>query len=270
MRRQARSFVIRSRKAKPMKTIPTLILACAALAAPLPAAAEMSAAEMSAEQRLQQADGYRGPEGDVRLDVRIVTAAKDGGAPKERRYTVFVQSGHRSLVLMQSPAEKGQKVLMLGDDYWIIMPGSARPMRITPMQKLLGEVAAGDISNLRWSQDYDATDAGEEAIDGTPAVRLTLRANRKGVTYQRIELWVGKERSQPLKAAFYVQSDKRAKSATFILDDPARPTRVTAMALADDLSNNRETRVFYSAQQPRTVPEAWLNPMFLANNPELE
>ncbi|MDR2154469.1 MAG: outer membrane lipoprotein-sorting protein [Burkholderiaceae bacterium] len=247
----------------------TITLIWAALAAAL-ALHPVTAAEMSARQRLQQADGYRGPADDMQLDVRVVAQTKDGGEPKERRYTVFVQAGHKSLVLMQNPAERGQKVLMLGDDYWIIMPGSTRPMRITPMQKLLGEVAAGDISNLRWSEDYSAAEAGEESIDGAPAVRLTLQANRKGVTYQRIELWVGKERSQPLKADFYVQSDKLAKSAAFVLDDPAKPTRVTAMALTDALGNNRETRVFYSGQKPRTVPQAWLNPMFLANNPELE
>ena len=200
----------------------------------------------------------------------MVAQARDGGEPKEKRYTVFVQSGHKSLVLMQTPAEKGQKVLMLGDDYWIVMPNSVRPMRITPMQKLLGEASAGDISTLRWAEDYSVTEAGEEPVDGTPAVHLTLQANRKGVTYQRIELWVGKAHSQPLKADLYVQSDKLAKSATFVFDDPAKPTRVTEMVLVDALGNNRRTRLLYSEQKPRTIPAAWLNPMFLANNPNLE
>jgi hypothetical protein len=27
---------------------------------------------------------------------------------------------------MRSPAEAGQKVLMLGDDFWLLMPGSQR------------------------------------------------------------------------------------------------------------------------------------------------
>jgi hypothetical protein len=54
---------------------------------------------------------------------------------------VFVQDQHRSLVLMRSPAEQGQKVLMLGDDFWLLMPGSQRALRITPMQKLLGDAS---------------------------------------------------------------------------------------------------------------------------------
>jgi hypothetical protein len=242
-------------------------IACAAFAAALPLTA---AAQPSPAERLLQADGYRSAASDVQLDVKVIAQARDGGEPKEKRYTVFVQSGHKTLVLMQTPAEKGQKVLMLVDDYWIVMPGSVRPMRITPMQKLLGEASAGDVSTISWGQDYAATEAGEEPVDGTPAIHLTLQANRKGVTYQRIELWVGKALSQPLKADLYVQSDKLAKSATFVFDDPAKPTRVTEMVLTDALGNNRQTRVIYSEQKPRTIPPAWLNPMFLANNPNLE
>ncbi len=49
---------------------------------------------------------------------------------------MFAQANRRSLVLMQSPAEKGQKVRMLGDDFWLLMPGIQRQLRITPMQKL--------------------------------------------------------------------------------------------------------------------------------------
>jgi hypothetical protein len=73
---------------------------------------------------------------------------------KERRYTVFTQAQRRSLVLMRSPAEAGQKVLMLGDDFWLLMPGSQRPLRITPSQKLLGDASTGDIATLSWADDY--------------------------------------------------------------------------------------------------------------------
>jgi outer membrane lipoprotein-sorting protein len=240
------------------------------LAAALPTYAQTSAAQTSAEQRVRQADRYRSPVADMRLDVRVLAQPRDGGDAKEKHYTVFQQAGNKTLVLMRHPAEQGQKVLMLGDDFWIVLPNSARPMRITPMQKLLGDASVGDVSTLRWSDDYSATELGEEPVDGTPAVRLSLRANRKGVTYQRIELWVGKARSQPLKAELYVQSDKLAKSATFVFDDPAQPTQMTAMILTDALGNGRQTQVFYLNQQARVVPQAWLNPMFLANHASLD
>jgi Outer membrane lipoprotein-sorting protein len=181
-------------------------------------------------------------------------------------------------VLMRSPAEQGQKVLMLGDDFWLLMPGSQRPLRITPSQKLLGDASTGDIATMSWSQDYTGTLAGEEpcepGAEGAAAARtcihLSLQAARKGVSYQRIELWLGQARHEPVRAELYVHSDKLAKQARFVLDDALAPTTVTAMVLQDRLGNHKETRVQYVARQPKVVPEAWLNPMFLARNPALE
>jgi hypothetical protein len=174
---------------------------------------------------------------------------------------------------MQSPAEKGQKVLMLGDDFWLLMPGSQRPLRITPSQKLLGDASTGDIATLSWSDDYTGSIAGEEPClpESKQLCRhLSLQAARKGVSYQRIELWLGKTRHEPVRAELYVQSDKLAKQARFVFDRPDAPTLVSEMVLLDQLSNHKETRVRYVARQPKVVPEAWLNPMFLARNPGLE
>jgi len=217
---------------------------------------------------LKAADKYRMGSDNMQVETQISVLNADGSPDKERRYLVFAQQKHQSLVLMQSPAEKGQKVLMLGDDFWLLMPGSQRPLRITPMQKLLGDASTGDIATMSWAEDYTGTIAGEEPC-GEPArtcLHLSLSANRKGVSYQRIELWIGKAKSEPVKADLYVQSDKLAKQARFVLDKGA----VTEMLLRDQLTNKKETQVRYLGRKERTVPEAWLNPMFLARNPVLE
>ncbi len=221
---------------------------------------------------LKAADKYRLSSENMQVDTQIRVFNTDGTPDKERRYTVFAQTGHQSLVLMQSPAEKGQKVLMLGDDFWLLMPGSQRPLRISPMQKLIGDASTGDIATMGWAEDYSGTLAGEERC-GEPAqacLHLSLQASRKGVTYQRIELWIGKARHEPVKADLYVQSDKLAKQARFVMDKPAAPTTVIEMLLRDQLTNKKETQVRYLDRKEHTVPEAWLNPMFLARNPSLE
>ncbi len=221
---------------------------------------------------LKAADKYRMSGDNMQIDTQISVFNTDGSPDKERRYVVFAQAKHQSLVLMQSPAEKGQKVLMLGDDYWLLMPGSQRPLRITPMQKLLGDASTGDIATLSWADDYTGSVAGEEPCGEPvqPCLHLALQANRKGVTYQRIELWIGKARHEPVRADLYVQSDKLAKRARFVMDRPAAPTAVTEMLLSDQLTNKKETKVRYLGRKEHTVPEAWLNPMFLARNPALE
>lgn len=219
---------------------------------------------------LKAADRFRMSSDNLQVDTLVSVFNTDGSPDKERHYTVFAQAGHRSLVLMRSPAEKGQKVLMLGDDFWLLMPGSQRPLRITPMQKLLGDASTGDIATLSWADDYAGRIVGEERCGDAACLHLSLAANRKGVTYQRIELWLGTKLHEPLKAELYVQSDKLAKQAVFVLDKTAAPAQVSEMVLRDQLSNHKETRVRYVSRAPRDVPEAWLNPMFLARNPTLD
>ena len=144
---------------------------------------------------LKAADHYRMSADNLEVVTQVQVSNADGTPDKERRYKVFVQAGRQSLVLMQSPAERGQKVLMLGDDFWLLMPESARPLRITPMQKLLGDAATGDIANLRWADDYSGELLGEalcqpprgagQAETATPGqypcLHLSLHATRKGV-----------------------------------------------------------------------------------------
>lgn len=223
---------------------------------------------------LKAADRFRMSADNLQVDTHITVRNADGTPDKERRYTVFAQAKHQSLVLMQSPAEKGQKVLMLGDDFWLLMPGSQRPLRITPMQKLLGDASTGDVATMSWAHDYAGTLVGDEPCGveaGPPTCQhLSLNASRKGVTYQRIELWIGKTRHEPVRADLYVQSDKLAKQARFVVDKPNAPTMVTEMVLLDQLSNHKQTQVRYLSRKERVVPETWLNPMFLSKNPSLE
>ena len=236
---------------------------------------------------LKDADHFRMSADNLQVETQVTVFNTDGSPDKERRYTVFAQAERKSLVLMQSPVEKGQKVLMLGDDFWLLMPGSQRPLRITPMQKLLGDASTGDIATMSWADDYAGKLLGEEpcapakteASGATPllapsasqtCLHLSLNATRKGVTYQRIELWVGKTRFEPVRADLYVLSDKLAKQASFVMDKPTAPTQVTEMVLFDQVSNRKTTHVRYLSRKPRQVPAEWLNPMFLVRNPPLE
>ncbi len=225
---------------------------------------------------LRATDKYRMSADNLQVETQINVLNADGSPDKERRYTVFAQAKRQSLVLMKSPAEAGQKVLMLGDDFWLLMPGSQRPLRITPMQKLLGDASTGDVATMSWADDYSGKLVGEEPCDQASAaaksscLHLSLNASRKGVTYQRIELWIGKNHREPVRADLYVLSDKLAKQARFVMDKTAAPTMVTEMVLNDQVSNHKTTHVRYLSRKERQVPPEWLNPMFLVRNPPLE
>jgi hypothetical protein len=222
-------------------------------------------ADQDVKELLRRADEYRLAADAIRVETEVLLY-KHGSLDKERRYSVFLKPGRRSLVLMQSPSEKGQKVLMLGEDFWQIMPQSQRPIRITPLQKLLGDASAGDIATMTWSEDYDGRRLEEVVIDKVPCVHLSLVAIRKGVSYQRIELYLSTKDSRPVKADLYVASDKLAKEATFTVEVVDGRPQVSAMRLLDQIQPGRETVIRYLTRQPRSISDEYYNPMFLTRN----
>ena len=127
-----------------------LVLVGVGLMVSAQAAQETASGQVDVPRLLQEADAYRLPPSPVQVKV-TVKLFKDGKLDKERPYTVLARPDLRSLVLFDHPSEKNQKVLMVDDDFWIILPNSRRPVRITPMQKLLGEASTGDIARMTWS-----------------------------------------------------------------------------------------------------------------------
>jgi len=227
---------------------------------------------------LKKADSYRLPEGSSRVET-VVELYRDGQLDKERRYTVYIKPGRRSLVLMKSAAESGQKLLMLADQFWLLMPDTQRPLRITPSQKLLGEASSGDIASMTWAEDYDGTVVGELPCPPKPAalahgaedgprscLRLDLTATRSGVTYSRIELLLERAGKLPVKADLYVQSGKRAKEAWFETGRANGQLRIMAMSLVDDIQPGRLTRVRYQRIVAREAPDEFFNPAALVRN----
>jgi len=211
---------------------------------------------------LKAADKYRISSEKMQLETQITTLNEDGSVAKERRYMVFNQPNRQSLVVMKSAAEAGQKILMLGDDFWLVLAGSQRPLRITPMQKILGDASVGDVATLSWAQDYSGEIVGQERCDEKACLHLSLNSSRKGSAYQHIDLWLGVKHHEPLKADLYVLSGKLAKQAKFIMDHPEKPVTMTEMVLQDNMSKKQLTRMRYLSRKDRDIPEQWLNPMF--------
>lgn len=219
----------------------------------------------SVDEILKKADAFRLPDASSQVET-LVQTYKNGQPDKEKRYQVNVKPGGKSLVLFRSPGEAGQKVLMVGDDFWMLMPGSARPIRITPLQKLLGDASTGDIATMSWSGDYDGTVAREVEVDGVPCLELELAARRKSLSYQRIVLQVAKKDYRPVHADLFASSNRKLKQASFTVETRDGKAVVTKMALQDEVQNNRHTVVTTLSSRPRQFGDELFNPMYLSRS----
>lgn len=116
---------------------------------------------------------------------------------------------------------------------------------------------------MTWAEDYDGAVAGEADVEGVRCVRLDLAAQRRGVTYRRIELYLARTDARPVQADLYVASEKLAKRATFDMGVIEGRQRVTAMKLVDRIQAGRETTIRYLSRAPASIGDEYYNPMFL-------
>ncbi|PJG57466.1 outer membrane lipoprotein-sorting protein [Aeromonas cavernicola] len=251
---------------------------------PLPLAWLLMAAPVLADNRslLEEADGYRLPSASAKVEA-LVEQYRADTLDKQRQYTVYLKPDRRSLVLMKSPSEAGQKVLMLADKFWLFMPASQRPIRITAAQKLVGDASTGDIANMTWSGDYQVNHVADAPCPQLPAakkiaslaaqeptstqcLKVELAAALKGVTYAKVVLYLARENKLPIQADLYVSSGKKAKEAWYYAKELAGRTRISDMVLFDEIQPERYTVIHYQTITPKAVPDELFNPAALVRN----
>lgn len=219
---------------------------------------------VDAAEILAQADAIRNPQGDYIVQVRI-TDFKPGKAPREAQYEVLVKGRDKTLVKTLAPAlDRGTTMLMIGYDMWVFMPSIRKPLRISLQQRLLGEVAYGDIARANFSGDYRPQLSQDVVREGIPCHELELTAVNDKVTYHRAKLWVAMEDRRPLAAEFYAVSGKLLKTCTFedyrLEKDVLRPHR---LVLRDPLNEGSYSIMEYTQIEEQDLPEKYFTKEYL-------
>ncbi len=241
-------------------------LACSLVSCFLAVAGVCAGAEAPDPQRiLELADQYRAGWPSFVLVTRI-TNFKGGKQEDESQYEVFSQRT-KSFVKFLSPRDKGRSLLMLEDDMWIYMPSTSRPIRITPMQRLTGNVSNGDVARTNYSGDYAATLLREESVNDRLCYVLELTAKRRGATYPRIEYWVAKNDYSPCKAEFFLTSGKNHKSALYdTFADFQGKRLLTRMTIYDKIRKNDRSVMEFLRYSQTEIPEKYFNKNSMATN----
>ena len=212
-------------------------------------------APVDAEAVLKRSDAYRNGWPSYVLHVKTTNYESDK-ADEEKLYEVSQKGTEKTYVEFMSPREKGQHLLMLGDDMWVYLPDTSRPVRITPLERLSGDASNGDVARTNYAADYMPEYVRTEKIGTEECHVLDLTARRKGATYQRILYWVRVQDDRPVKAQFYLTSGKLIKSATFdeFLTVGGRE-QLRRMTLYDEIRHNSHSVLEYSGIAPRTLPD---------------
>jgi outer membrane lipoprotein-sorting protein len=208
-----------------------------------------------ADAILKHADTFRNGWSSYVLHVKITNFEGDK-SDEVKLYEVSQKGTEKTYVEFMSPREKGQHLLMLGDDMWVYLPDTSRPVRITPLERLSGDASNGDIARTNYAADYTPVFVRTELVGAEQCYVLELTAKRKGATYQRILFWVRAQDARPVKAEFYLTSGKHIKSATF--DEYASvggKMQLRRMTLYDEIRHNSHSMLEYSGIAPRELAD---------------
>ena len=207
-------------------------------------AASTYAATPSPAEILKKVDQSRNPLDSFSIDVEL-TSFK-GKTSETSRFRVYGKGTDRSVVEFTFPqSEKGKLLLMLRDAMWIYLPSTSRPIRISPLQRLMGQASNGEVARTGFTIDYDAKSVSEEEVEGHGAYLLELQAKDPAVAYNRVRLWVDKNSFEPLRADFYVVSGKLVKRAHYRDYGQMAGQRVLSTIEIEDLLRSGERTVMH-------------------------
>lgn len=115
-------------------------------------------------------------------------------------------------VFLSPASEKGRSTLRLDENMWLYIPNVGKPIRITSLQSVVGGVFNNsDILRLDYSAEYTVDQIevlGDETI-------LHLKAKTKTVAYDKLKMWVNKEKTLPTKIECLTSASMLIKTMVF-------------------------------------------------------
>ena len=166
---------------------------------------------MDGNQLLKQFDRNLNPE-SYESYKKLINIEPDG---RKKEFVLFtVKKGKDKVAaLFISPAsEKGRSTLRLEDNMWLYIPNVGRPIRITSLQSVVGGIFNNaDILRLDYATEYNV----EKLDDRGNEYLLYLKAKTKNVAYDRLKMWVYKDRMLPSKIESLTEASMLIKTLHF-------------------------------------------------------
>ncbi|MBI3005245.1 MAG: outer membrane lipoprotein-sorting protein [Ignavibacteriales bacterium] len=185
---------------------------------------------------------------------KIINEEPNGSKKEFSFYTIKKGKDKIALLYLAPASEKGRATLRLGENMWLYIPNVNKPVRITSLQSITGGVFNNaDIMQLEYSVEYDATFAGETGSEHI----LDLKAKNKTVAYDKLKMWVTKDREYLRKVEAYSATGLLIKTLEFKEDKDfgnglVRPSVVETYS---PLYKGYRSYLIYQRIKPRKFPD---------------
>ena len=200
-----------------------------------------SAADPTAAELLKRYDAVMSPKTFDGLMVMV--AHRQDDTTRTYKFRALKSQDDKIRTWFFEPAAaKGQEMLRVEDNMWVYRPNLKRALRLASRESFQGgDFNNGDVLRVNYVADYTVKLIPSD--DATTWL-LDLTAKTKEAAYDRIKLWMTKDKQQPAKAEYYAASGKMLRSAKF--DDVKnfhgleRPAHIT---MKNELASKRYTEL---------------------------
>jgi hypothetical protein len=184
---------------------------------------------------VRQADLSRGPDRPFTMKMEVIDRHGEEVITKTGVMVDVFDPGRSVVEFVYPKKDEGRKILRVAENMWIRIPSTKRAIRITPQQRLVGQVANGDVLSTNYTKDYSAKLLGDETItepDGkqVKCKKLELVKKTEAATYYRMLYWLEASTFRPIRTEFYTQTGKLLKTAHFVnygnFLGAARPSKI--------------------------------------------
>lgn len=185
---------------------------------------------------------------------RIVNEEPDGSKKEFTFFTVKKGDDKIAMMYLAPASEKGRATLRLGDNMWLYIPNVNKPIRITSLQSVIGGVFNNaDLMQLDYHAEYDAVLAGEAELEHI----LDLKAKTKNVAYDKLTMWVTKDKKILRKVEAYSASGMLIKTLEFKEDKNFGNSlvRPSVIETTSPLYKGYRSLMIYQTIKPRQLPD---------------
>lgn len=191
-----------------MNRIFSCLVLCTVMSLPLSA----STGEPTAQDLLRRYDAVMSPK--TFDGLLLMVAHRQDGTDRTYKFRAMKSEDDKLRTWFFEPAAaKGQEMLRVGDNMWVYMPNLKRALRLASRESFQGgDFNNGDVLRVNYQADYTAK---LETAEDKSQWLLDLSAKTKEASYDRIKLWMSKDKQQPTKAEYYAASGKMLRSSVF-------------------------------------------------------
>jgi len=218
---------------------------------------------------LEKIDNFRVPYDDFLIRTRITSYEKEK-VKEAAVFDAYISGPEKSLVIAKDYKTKDMKLLYVEENMWVHLPNTHRPIRITPIQRLMGEASNGDVARVNLSGDYDVERLGQEDLEGTQCLKLKLTARKKSASYHKIILYVCEIDYRSIKAEFFLLSGKHFKTAYYEeYRQVAERNTLSKMTIFDAIQKEKKTVFEYILIEEKSLPAKYFNKNYLIHIKDL-